>query len=61
MKIAIMVEIMAAMRTAAAVTKAFKIFKKGAIIAAGEKTITMITRTSRKSGIASFNKKKKYI
>lgn len=50
-----------AVGTAAAVAGAPKVFREGAIIAAGKETATIAARTSRKSSAASFNGREKYI
>lgn len=49
------------METAAAVAGAPKVFREGAIIAAGEETATVAARTSRRGSAASFIGGEKYI
>ena len=51
----------AVVRTAVAVAGAPKIFKKEAIITAGEKTSSVTAMTSRRGSAASFNREEKYI
>ena len=48
-------------RTAAAAAGAPKVFREGAIIAAGEETATVAARASRRGGAAGFNGGEKYI
>lgn len=51
----------AAIKTAAAVTGALKVFRERVIIAAGEKTATVAARIFKKNSAASFNRREKYI
>lgn len=53
--------IAAAVKTVAAMTKAPKVFREGALIAAGEKTATIVAKASKKNGATSFDKREKYI
>lgn len=50
-----------AMEIMATVAKASKVFRKRAIIAAGEEIATVAAMASKKVGAASFDKKEKYI
>lgn len=50
-----------AVRTVATAARPPKVFRKRAIIAAGEKTVTVAASAFKKSSAASFNKKEKYI
>lgn len=51
----------AVIKTTIAMIKAFKVFKKEAIILIGEKTVIMVVKTSRRDIAASFDKREKYI
>lgn len=50
-----------AMRTAATMAKAHKVFREGAIIVVGEKIVIVVAMIFKKCGAASFNRGKKYI
>lgn len=61
MEIITWTEIVTMMRTALAVAKTFKIFRKRIIIMAEKEIATMTAGVLKKGGIASFNKGEKYI
>lgn len=61
LRIAATAGIAATVATAAMVMGAPKFFKKGAIIATGEKTATVATKASRRGSAASFDEREKYI